>query len=152
MSGGAFLLFRIRWIFALLTLGTLRQMMTRTNLRPHRGRTPSVDPTAFIDQSAQVIGAVTIGARSSVWMNAVLRGDVHTISVGEETNIQDGAVLHGMKDLHSVVVGHRCTVGHNATVHGCTLDDDVLVGMGGNNSERRADWSGVDCGRWSAGT
>jgi carbonic anhydrase/acetyltransferase-like protein (isoleucine patch superfamily) len=63
-------------------------------------------------------------------MNAVLRGDVHSITVGPETNIQDGAVLHGMKGLHPVILGARCTVGHNATVHGCTLEDDVLVGMG----------------------
>jgi carbonic anhydrase/acetyltransferase-like protein (isoleucine patch superfamily) len=99
-------------------------------LRSHRGRYPQVGPDVYIDRSAQVIGEVSLGARCSVWPNAVLRGDVHSITVGEETNIQDGAVLHGMKGLHQVVLGARCTVGHNATVHGCTLEDDVLIGMG----------------------
>lgn len=99
-------------------------------IREHRGRRPQVDPTAYVDFSAQLIGQVTLGPRSSVWMNAVIRGDVHFITIGTESNIQDGAVLHGMKDLHPVVVGDRCTIGHNATVHGCTLEDDVLVGMG----------------------
>ena len=99
-------------------------------VRSHRGRRPHAGDDVYIDRSAQVIGAVTLGDRSSVWMNAVLRGDVHTITVGEETNIQDGAVLHGMKGLHPVVIGARCTIGHNATVHGCTLEDDVLIGMG----------------------
>jgi carbonic anhydrase/acetyltransferase-like protein (isoleucine patch superfamily) len=63
-------------------------------------------------------------------MNAVVRGDVHSIRIGEGSNIQDCAVLHGMKDLHPVLIGAGCTIGHNATVHGCTLEDDVLVGMG----------------------
>ena len=99
-------------------------------IRPHRGRSPSFAGGVYVDPSAQVIGAVSLGPRSSVWMNAVLRGDVHTITVGEESNIQDGAVLHGMKDLHPVVVGNRVTIGHNATVHGCTVEDDVLIGMG----------------------
>ncbi|MFC6646230.1 gamma carbonic anhydrase family protein [Granulicella cerasi] len=99
-------------------------------IRTHRGRRPQIAPDAYVDRAATVIGEVRLGARSSVWPNAVLRGDVHFIEVGEESNIQDGAVLHGMKDLHPTVVGKRCTIGHNATVHGCTLEDDVLVGMG----------------------
>ncbi len=89
-----------------------------------------VDATAYVDVSAQLVGDVTVGAHSSVWLNAVLRGDVHTIRVGERTNIQDGAVLHGMKGLYPVLIGNGCTIGHNATVHGCVLEDDVLVGMG----------------------
>jgi carbonic anhydrase/acetyltransferase-like protein (isoleucine patch superfamily) len=99
-------------------------------LRSHRGRRPQLAPDVYIDRSAQVIGEVSLGPRSSVWPNAVLRGDVHFIRIGSETNIQDGAVLHGMKDLHPTILGDRCTIGHNATVHGCTLEDDVLVGMG----------------------
>ena len=99
-------------------------------IRSHRGRSPELGENVYVDPSAQVIGAVRLGPRSSVWMNAVLRGDVHSITVGAESNVQDGAVLHGMKGLHPVVVGDRCTIGHNATVHGCTLEDDVLVGMG----------------------
>jgi len=101
-----------------------------TMLRRHLGRFPQLAADVYVDPSAQVIGQVSLGARSSVWMNAVLRGDVHSITVGAESNIQDGAVLHGMKGLHPVVIGDRVTIGHNATVHGCTLEDDVLVGMG----------------------
>ncbi|MDE1160782.1 MAG: gamma carbonic anhydrase family protein [Acidobacteriaceae bacterium] len=99
-------------------------------IRIHRGRRPEIAEDAYVDCEATVIGEVTIGARSSVWPNATLRGDVHFIRIGEESNVQDGAVLHGMKGLHPTIVGDRCTIGHNATVHGCTLEDDVLVGMG----------------------
>ena len=99
-------------------------------IRSHQGRHPVVSVTAYVDISAQVIGDVVLGEHSSVWMNAVLRGDVHSISIGAESNVQDCAVLHGMKGLYPVVVGDRVTIGHNATVHGCTLEDDVLVGIG----------------------
>ena len=71
-----------------------------------------------------------MGAQSSVWMNAVLRGDVHSITLGSCSNVQDNAVLHGQRGVWPVVVGDRCTIGHGAIVHGCVLEDDVLVGMG----------------------
>jgi carbonic anhydrase/acetyltransferase-like protein (isoleucine patch superfamily) len=99
-------------------------------LRSFRSIHPTVPKTAYVDISAQVLGDVTLGEHSSVWMNAVLRGDVHSIRIGDGTNVQDCAVLHGMKGLHPVIVGNGCTIGHNATVHGCVLEDDVLVGMG----------------------
>jgi len=99
-------------------------------LRSYRDITPVVPATCYVDASAQLIGDVILGDRSSVWMNAVIRGDVHHIRIGSGTNIQDGAVLHGMKLLHPVIIGDMCTIGHNATVHGCTLEDEVLVGMG----------------------
>jgi carbonic anhydrase/acetyltransferase-like protein (isoleucine patch superfamily) len=99
-------------------------------LRSFRSIHPKVPSSSYVDISAQVLGDVTLGEHSSVWMNAVLRGDVHSIRIGNGTNVQDCAVLHGMKDLHPVLIGDRCTIGHNATVHGCTLEDDVLVGMG----------------------
>ena len=99
-------------------------------LRPYRDITPTVPATCYVDPSAQLIGDVVLGEQSSVWMNAVIRGDVHHIRIGSCTNIQDGAVLHGMKLLHPVIVGDMCTIGHNATVHGCTLEDEVLIGMG----------------------
>jgi carbonic anhydrase/acetyltransferase-like protein (isoleucine patch superfamily) len=83
-----------------------------------------------VDESAQVIGDVTLGERSSVWMNAVLRGDVHSIRVGANSNVQDCAVLHGQRYQYSVNVGDWVTIGHNATVHGCVVEDAVLVGMG----------------------
>ena len=92
--------------------------------------TPLVPPTAYIDPSAQVIGDVQLGDQASVWMNAVLRGDVNSIRIGPRSNVQDCAVLHGMRYKYSVTVGAGCTIGHNATVHGCTLEDDVLIGIG----------------------
>jgi carbonic anhydrase/acetyltransferase-like protein (isoleucine patch superfamily) len=99
-------------------------------LRAFQSRLPTVSATAYVDVSAQVLGDVTLGEQSSVWMNAVLRGDVHSIRIGARSNVQDCAVLHGMKGQYPVIVGDGCTIGHNATVHGCVLEDDVLVGMG----------------------
>jgi carbonic anhydrase/acetyltransferase-like protein (isoleucine patch superfamily) len=99
-------------------------------LRAFQGRMPVIDSSAYVDSSAQVLGDVSLGPQSSVWMNAVLRGDVHSIAIGARSNIQDCAVLHGMRGLYPVIVGDGCTIGHNATVHGCVLEDDVLVGMG----------------------
>lgn len=99
-------------------------------LRPHKGTVPRVHPDAFIDQSAQVIGDVEIGAASSVWMNAVLRGDVHWIRMGRRSNVQDGSVIHVMKGTHPTSIGDEVTIGHGAIVHGCTLADRILVGMG----------------------
>jgi gamma-carbonic anhydrase len=99
-------------------------------LRPYRGRLPVVDPSAFVDQSAQVIGDVEIGEESSVWMNVVMRGDVNHIRVGRRTNVQDGSIVHVMHDAHPTVIGHEVTIGHGAIVHGCTIEDRVLIGMG----------------------
>ena len=99
-------------------------------LRPYRGRMPAVDATAFVDASAQVVGDVTIGPESSVWMQAVLRGDVHTIHIGAQTNVQDGAVVHVMQGTHPTRIGDQVTIGHGAIVHGCTIADRVLIGMG----------------------
>ena len=99
-------------------------------LRPYRSVHPRVAPTAFIDQSAQVIGDVVIGDDSSVWMNAVLRGDVNSIRVGRRTNIQDGCVVHVMSGTHPTTLGDDVTVGHAAVLHGCTVADRCLVSMG----------------------
>lgn len=99
-------------------------------LRSYRGTAPRVAPCAYIDLSAQVVGDVEIGARSSIWMNAVVRGDVHYIRIGAETNVQDGSVLHVMRDHHPLVLGDRVTVGHNVTLHGCHIENDCLIGMG----------------------
>jgi len=99
-------------------------------LRPYKGVLPRVDATAYIDESAQVIGDVEIGAASSVWMNAVLRGDVHWIRIGTRTNVQDGTIVHVMNGTHPTSVGDDVTIGHGAIVHGCTIGDRVLVGMG----------------------
>ena len=99
-------------------------------LRPYRSVHPRVAPTAFIDQSAQVIGDVAIDGDSSVWMNAVLRGDVNSIVVGRRTNIQDGCVVHVMGGTHATAIGDEVTVGHAAVLHGCTISNRCLIGMG----------------------
>jgi carbonic anhydrase/acetyltransferase-like protein (isoleucine patch superfamily) len=99
-------------------------------LRPYRGRVPAVHETAYVDASAQVIGRVTIGAESSVWMNAVIRGDVNDIRIGARTNVQDGAVVHVMHETHPTRIGDDVTIGHAAVVHGCTVGNRVLIGMG----------------------
>ena len=98
-------------------------------LRSHRGRLPRIHPTAFIDDTAQVIGEVEIGEESSVWMAAVVRGDVNFIRIGRRTNIQDGTVVHVMRDTHPTIVGDNVTIGHVAMIHGCTIDDRCLIGM-----------------------
>ena len=99
-------------------------------LRSYRGVSPRVDPSAFVDESAQVIGDVEIGEESSVWMCAVVRGDVNRIRVGRRTNIQDGAIVHVQTGTHPTTVGDNVTIGHGAIVHGCTIDDQCLIGMG----------------------
>lgn len=99
-------------------------------MRSYRGTKPRVASTAYVDASAQVVGDVEIGEHASVWMNAVVRGDVHYIRIGSESNIQDCSVLHVFKDQYPLVVGDRVTVGHNVTLHGCVVEDDCLISMG----------------------
>ncbi len=99
-------------------------------LRPYRGRLPVVDPSAYVDESAQIIGDVTLGAESSVWMNVVIRGDVNTIRIGARTSIQDNTVVHVQRETYPTRIGDEVTVGHGALVHGCTIKDRVLIGMG----------------------
>lgn len=106
-------------------------------IRSYRGHTPQIHSSCYIDPSAQILGDVVLGERSSVWMNAVVRGDVHSIRVGACSNVQDCAVLHGQRDKYPVIVGDWVTIGHNATVHGCTIEDLCVIGMGArvlNNS------------------
>lgn len=99
-------------------------------LRPFRSVHPRIAPTAFIDQSAQIIGDVVVGDESSVWMNAVVRGDVNAIRIGRRTNVQDGCVVHVMAGTHPTSLGDEVTVGHAAVLHGCTVADRCLIGMG----------------------
>jgi carbonic anhydrase/acetyltransferase-like protein (isoleucine patch superfamily) len=99
-------------------------------IRSYQGRLPQISASCYVDISAQIIGDVTLGEHSSVWMNAVLRGDVHSIRVGAKSNVQDCAVLHGQRNAYPVIVGDWVTIGHNATVHGCVVEDAVLIGMG----------------------
>ena len=89
----------------------------------------AIDKSVFIASGAKVIGNVTIGKDSSIWFNAVIRGDSSTINIGEKSNVQDNAVIHTSIDS-KVVVGDKVTIGHGAIVHGCTIGNNVLVGMG----------------------
>ncbi len=99
-------------------------------IRSYKGISPTIPSSCYVDESAQVIGDVVLGEQASVWMNAVLRGDVHSIRVGAYSNIQDCSVLHGMKEQYGVFLGEYVTVGHNVTLHGCTIEDRCLIGMG----------------------
>src|SRR5215470_5524422 len=94
------------------------------------GKRPAIDPTAFVADTATIIGDVTVGARSSVWFGAVVRGDVFHIRIGEDTSIQDNSVIHVTHGRYATLVGNKCTVGHQVTLHGCTVGDQCIIGMG----------------------
>jgi carbonic anhydrase/acetyltransferase-like protein (isoleucine patch superfamily) len=98
-------------------------------IRAYRGRWPKIAPSAYIDPSAQVIGAVTVGERSSIWPNVTARGDVNAIRIGDETNIQDNCVLHCEPSL-PLTIGNRVSVEYRSVVHGCIVEDDCLIGRG----------------------
>ena len=97
---------------------------------PFHGKWPKIHETAFVAPSADIIGDVEIGTQSSVWFQVVIRGDVHSIRIGNRTNIQDHSVLHCTRKRSPLKIGNEVTVGHRATLHGCTVGDRVLVGMG----------------------
>jgi len=95
-----------------------------------RNFTPKFGNKCFLAENATIIGDVIMGNECSVWFNAVVRGDVHSVRIGNKVNIQDGAVIHCTYKKASVTIGDNVSIGHNALVHGCTLQDNVLVGMG----------------------
>lgn len=97
---------------------------------PVRGIHPVFGQGCFIAPNATVVGEVVMGDACSVWFNAVIRGDVHSITIGNRTNIQDGAVIHCTYQKYKTVIGNHVSIAHNAVVHGCTLEDEVLIGMG----------------------
>jgi carbonic anhydrase/acetyltransferase-like protein (isoleucine patch superfamily) len=97
---------------------------------PVKGKTPDWGGNCFIAPNATIVGEVTMGNNCSVWFNAVIRGDVNAITIGNDTNIQDGAVIHATYLKASTTIGNRVSVGHNAIVHGCVVKDHVLIGMG----------------------
>ncbi len=99
-------------------------------IQPFRGRSPRVHETAFIAESAQVIGHVEIGEESSVWFGAVIRGDVNAIRIGRYTNIQDNAVFHVFRDRFAIEMGDHVTVGHGVRLHGATIGSHCLIGIG----------------------
>ncbi len=99
-------------------------------IRAYRGILPKIAASAYIDPSAQVIGDVVVGERSSIWPNVTVRGDVNSIRIGDDSNVQDNSVLHCDAGLYPLEIGNRVTVGHLAMVHGCTVEDDCLIGIG----------------------
>jgi carbonic anhydrase/acetyltransferase-like protein (isoleucine patch superfamily) len=99
-------------------------------IRPYQGKLPEIAKSAYIDPAAIIIGDVKIGEDSSIWPLTVVRGDVHYIRIGARTNIQDGSVLHVMRDEYPLILGDDVTVGHKVTLHGCTIANRCLIGMG----------------------
>jgi carbonic anhydrase/acetyltransferase-like protein (isoleucine patch superfamily) len=110
------------------------------NIIAYRNILPSIDKSVFIAHNAIISGAVEIAKKSSIWYNCVLRGDVTKIVIGENTNIQDGCILHGTRPNHAqnktgkegapVIIGNNVTIGHNAIIHACTIQDNAFIGMG----------------------
>ena len=99
-------------------------------IRSYKGVRPTIPASCYVDDSAQIIGDVVLGEHASVWMCAVLRGDVHSVRIGAHSNVQDCCVLHGMKAQYGVCLGDYVTVGHSVTLHGCVIEDRCLIGMG----------------------
>jgi len=95
-----------------------------------RGKSPQIPEDCFVAENATIVGEVTMGKNCSVWYNAVIRGDVHFIKMGDKVNVQDGAVIHATYQKSPTTIGNNVSIGHNAIVHGCTIYDNVLVGMG----------------------
>ena len=94
------------------------------------GKSPQIPDDCFVAQNATIVGDVTLGKSCSVWFNAVIRGDVHYIKIGDKVNIQDGAIIHCTYKKHPTEIGNNVSIGHNAIVHGCKIHDNVLIGMG----------------------
>ena len=95
-----------------------------------RGKSPKIGEDCFIAENAVIVGEVEMGNQCSIWFNAVLRGDVHFIKMGDKVNVQDGAVIHCTYKKAPTTIGNNVSIGHNAIVHGCTIHDNVLIGMG----------------------
>ena len=94
------------------------------------GRSPVIPEDCYVAENATIVGEVTFGHSCSVWFNAVIRGDVHFIAIGNKVNIQDGAIIHCTYQKYPTIIGNNVSIGHNAIVHGCTINDNVLIGMG----------------------
>ena len=99
-------------------------------IKPVREIHPKMGDDCFVAENATIVGEVEMGNQCSVWFNAVVRGDVHFIKMGNKVNVQDGAVIHATYQKSPTNIGNRVSIGHNAIVHGCTVEDDVLIGMG----------------------
>lgn len=105
-------------------------LLRKNMIRPFRGVHPQIPTSAYVDVSAQVIGDVHIGEQSSVWCNAVLRGDMYYIRIGDRTNIQDNCVVHTRTGSHPTILEDEVTVGHSVTLHGCYVERGALIGIG----------------------
>lgn len=99
-------------------------------IKPVNGKHPQIPEGCYIAENATIVGEVEMGKECSVWFNAVIRGDVHYIKMGDKVNVQDGAVIHATYQKSPTTIGNNVSIGHNAIVHGCTIHDNVLVGMG----------------------
>ncbi len=99
-------------------------------IKPVNGKSPQIPEDCYIAENATVVGDVTMGNHCSVWFNAVIRGDVHYIKMGNKVNVQDGAIIHATYKTSPTTIGDNVSIGHNAIVHGCTIQDNVLIGMG----------------------
>lgn len=97
---------------------------------PVKDKSPQYDDSCFIAENATIVGDVEMGKNCSVWFNAVIRGDVNSIRIGDRTNIQDGAVIHCTYEKAATTIGNEVSIGHKAIVHGCTVKDNALIGMG----------------------
>lgn len=94
------------------------------------GKSPQIPDDCYIAENATIVGDVAMGNNCSIWFNVVIRGDVHYIKMGNKVNVQDGAVIHATYKKHPTNIGNNVSIGHNAIVHGCTIHDNVLIGMG----------------------
>ncbi len=94
------------------------------------GKFPQIPNDCYVSENATIVGDVVLGTNCSVWFNAVIRGDVNSIVIGNKVNIQDGAIIHCTYEKHPTIIGNNVSIGHNAIVHGCTIKDNVLIGMG----------------------
>lgn len=99
-------------------------------IKPVKGIHPQIPENCYIADNATIVGDVTMGNECSVWFNAVIRGDVHSIKMGNKVNVQDGAIIHATYQKSPTTIGNNVSIAHNAIVHGCTIKDNVLVGMG----------------------
>ena len=99
-------------------------------LKSVNGKSPIIPNDCYVAENATIIGDVSFGASCSIWFNAVIRGDVHYIKIGDKVNVQDGAIIHCTYQKHPTIIGNNVSIGHNAIVHGCTIQDNVLIGMG----------------------
>jgi len=99
-------------------------------IKPLRGYEPSIGENCFLAENSTIVGNVTIGNDCSIWFNAVLRGDVNYIRLGNNVNVQDGAIIHGTFEKHATNIGNNVSIAHGAIIHGCTINDNVLIGMG----------------------